>query len=100
MALCEGSTLKLDQMALRFLPLILLPKPSMHTKIQLLHLIQLLYRKSQSFLQKHCFDANLNLKPPLAEPNPYLGYWTITTCHRHAWATWAGPSARVHRVST
>ena len=68
MALCEGSTLKLKLLALKLLPLLVLPKPSMHTKFQLLAPSLLPCRNPQSFLQKLNFEAHLSPKPSLAYP--------------------------------
>ena len=100
MALCEGSTLKPWLMALKFLPLLVLPKSSLHTKFQIKIPSHFPYRNSQSFLQKPKFDAHLSSWPPQSYPTSLGHYWTTKPRHRHAWATVAAPSARVHRVST
>src|SRR3954464_9881345 len=99
MTLCEGSTLKPWLLALKCLPLLVLPKPRMHTKFQPLTPSHFPYRISQSFLQKHNFDAHFSSWPPQAYPNLHGCFWTLGPCHRHAWATVAAPNACVHRVS-
>ena len=100
MTLCEGSTLKPWLLALKFLPLLVLPKFSMRTNLQLQIPSHLPYRILQSLLQKPVFEPHISSWPFQPHPNPQSCYWTTTPHPRHAWATVAAPSARVHRVST